>query len=304
MSVMLDMEANLGFVGVPYDSGERIEASLRPRYDLPDERVEQLTHKFLDEGSLPEGRYFCAEVAGNHELANVARGIERKVFEESFANNDGVMQELYAPYEDASSFFMVFDREERKAISTLRVIGNSPAGHMTLNETLKYTGKDLDEIIERHQLDPATLDATWDVGTLAVLPEYRGKRSDLMASTLLYRAYFLAGRTHGIQKLVAIIDPRARKNAALLGIPLSNICDTESFDYEGSKGSAAVIGDFPDFEASVSRQAQVLQEKARVHIGDLLHGRVRRIIYRKIAARTAGRLASGEGLDSNILLLG
>jgi hypothetical protein len=235
-------------------------------------------------------------------MSNVARSVERTVFDDAFANDNNVMQKLYGRYEQASTFFMVFDRDKKKVAGVLRVISNSDNGIMTLNEAPQYIDKTQDEIAAAHELDEATQDAIWDVGTLAVLPEYRGKMSGLKVSTMLYRAYFLAGRALQVKKLTAIIDPRARRNAELLGIPLENLAGSEPFDYEGSKDSTAVIGHFPDFEASVNAQAAALREKAKIAIGDLLRFRIGKILFRKIAARTAGMLATGEGIDEDIYL--
>jgi hypothetical protein len=270
-------------------------------YDLSGIRADYRTRSFL-EANPGDGRYFCAVVEDGSPMANVARKVEREVFEEKFGNDSKRMAEIYGPYEEASTFLVVFDRQNERAIGTVRLVWDSPAGNMTLSEPWRY-GCTETEINQRYGLDdPDARARTFDIGTLAVLPEYRGKLSGLKASTLLYRTVFLEGSRRGMRMATAIIDPAARRNSDLLGIPFENICDSEPFDFEGSKGSMAIIGDFTNFEASVVGKANALRDRARTHIGDLLTLNIKRIVFWKLAARTAGELATGRDLDSHISL--
>ena len=284
-------------------------ANFEPRYDLHPEQTEHITTEFLRrETAGMRGRYVCIEVADGEEMSNVARGVEREVFEDTFENDASVMEEIYGSYdqEGISTFFVGFDRRKAKAISVVRAMGwSARAGIMTVNEAQKpdWINVSMADMEAAHGLDEETLRHTWDVGTLAVLREYRGKLSGLQASLLPYRGFYLASTERGIKKMTVIMDPRARRSLERLGIPLENICGSDPVDYHGSKNSTFVIGDIAESMPAIEAQARQLRKDARLTVNDVLHPNKDDILKRRLYARAAGGLASGRGLDSRISLL-
>lgn len=234
--------------------GHELEpVSRRVRYDLSDEEMQGRVADFLEHArGQPNARTECYLVE-DADLQDVARTVERSVFERSFGNDSSHMEEIYGPYEDASTFFLSIDTEQRRPVGALRAIRHSPAGLMTFN-TLPGEATQLapEQISEYYQM--GSHETTWDIGTVAVLPEYR--RDGKGVSVQLYRAMYLGAMHEGIEHLTSIIDARPLETMTkYLGIPFEQMKGTEPFSYEGSAQSVAVHGYVPDFYSKMRRQS-------------------------------------------------
>jgi hypothetical protein len=225
-----------------------------PKYEfLPDE-IDELTAELLSEraSEIPEEiRYITIEVDGNdNKYANIGRHIEREVFEESFGNDSEEMIREYGPYEPASVFFISFDRELSKATGALRAIGNSSRGLKTLNDAQSEPfNVSIDEAVQYHNID--NLDEVWDIGTAAVLPEYRASRS--MPSIQLYRTMYLSALKNNINHLVSIVDDKLLNTLVdRLAMPFVHLADSTSGEYLGSEKSHAVYAYVPEFYDKMS----------------------------------------------------
>ncbi len=235
--------------------------NLEPRYDLPFAAIDQLTQELIDRHTheVPvRYRYAAVEVKGDSPYANIARYIEGTVFQAAFGNTPEQMKREYGPYETTSTFFISLDRgadgsvlDLKKATGALRVINNSDQGLKTLNDIESepfYV--DLDSVVYRHGIED--MNKTWDIGTVAVLPEYR--KGEGPVSVQLYRAMYLAAMHGNIEHLVSVIDGRAlTKLTGYLGIPFVPLADSEPHPYLGSQSSTAVYGHVPEFFAKMSR---------------------------------------------------
>lgn len=232
--------------------------SSQPNYALSNEQVDDLTARlFVDRASeTPTNfRYIAIELSGDSEYANIARNIERRVFEVTFpSNNAEMLAETYGPYDQSSRFFVSIDRTTKQATGALRIIENSASGLMTLNDVkgepfLKST----QEIIQKHKIN--NLDKVWDVGTVAVLPEHRNGVGSV--SVQLYRAMYLSALNHGIDHLVSIIDRRAlSKLTKYLAIPFVPLAGAKSGPYLDSQSSQPVYGFIPEFYKKMSRHRE------------------------------------------------
>jgi hypothetical protein len=228
-------------------------------------------------------RFVCYSLSGTGPFADLGRTVELDVFGEVFSSDQAEMDREYGPYEDASRFFVVMDQRLRRPAGVLRVIANSAAGLKTLNDV---AGAPLHlspaQVQAQHAL--ADLDRCWDVGTLAVLPEYRrvGGRT---VSLLLYRALFLHAGRHGVEHVVTIMDGHAHRVLLMLGIPLVPLCGSEAFDYLGTP-CTPLYGHVPDLPASVQARARRLRRR-RPLAWCLLSGPMR-------------KLSRGRGLDGRL----
>lgn len=226
---------------------------LVPTYDLSSQDADILTKKLIAErfAEVPSRyRFVGLEIApGDTELGNLARRVEEQVFNEKFSNDSEVMQQEYGPYEEASRFFISVDRQEGKVSGVLRVIENSEAGLKTLNDVSSDRWEfniDVDFAKMMHGFDD--LDKVWDVGTVAVVGEYRGGHK--LASIQLYRAMYASAQKHGIDHLVAIIDVSPLKDMTdELGIPFRALGGSSPHPYIDSPASQAVYGYVPEFDA-------------------------------------------------------
>ncbi len=223
-------------------------------YDLSEDEVATLTAELLASlaGAWPDRyRYVGIELPGQSRFSNIARHIERVVFEDCFGNDAAEMTAEYGPYEAASVFFVSIDRTTQLPSGALRVIANSAQGLKTLNDARSAPFHiRLDDVASQHGI--GSHDGVWDAGTVAVLPEHRSGEGAV--SVQLYRAMYLSALQHGIDHLVSIIDAvPLRKLVEYLGIPFVPLAGSAPGPYLGSVKSQAVYCHIPDFRRSTRR---------------------------------------------------
>ncbi|GIM89040.1 hypothetical protein [Paractinoplanes toevensis] len=244
------------------------------------------------------GRFVALAVGAASPMADVARDLERQVFEKSFGNDAGQMAAEYRRYEDDSLFFIVLDRKTGMPAGAGRVIDS---GGKTLDDAPGRIDTPLSAIVALHNLGNGRI---WDFATLAVLPAYRGGRSGLAVSSLLYRTFLNAGRLAGVRHVVAMLDHRAHRNMKLIGVHFAAMAGSEPFAYLGSPATEALYVPFAELIPSIGRQAQRLGRLTGQFHGEIRARGVRRLVTRRIAARVAGQIATGDGLDEHITLPG
>lgn len=244
-----------------------------PRYDLSPEEVARLTHSLLEKraGNVPEERRFVAiEVQGDSEYANIGRFIEGVVFQDAFGNSSDEMVREYSAYESASTFFLSVDRITSKATGVLRVIKNSEAGLKSYDDAVNNFGTTPEKIATHPGMDD--MNRVWDVGTIAVLPEFRGK--DGPVSMLLQRAVYKSALDHDIPSLISIVDKKAltrlRSRWRGVGIPFKSLGGAKAQSYLGSGKSYPVHGHVPDFYPTMDKERNSLRGKllARFVLGN------------------------------------
>jgi hypothetical protein len=226
------------------------------RYDLPNDEITALTETLIaSKRSATADPVVCYRVSGRSRFSDIGRAVECSVFRDTFPGNDAAfMAKEYGPYEQASFFLLSVDRANKTPIGALRVIRNSPAGLKTLDD-LDRPGSPVrlstNEIRRYHQID--TFDNVWDIGTFAILSEYR--RSGVSASLQLYRGLYATALEEGIDHLIAIFDKLPfLAVSGYLAIPMVPLCGSDYFSYLGSPESRAIYGYIPDFEPVVSRR--------------------------------------------------
>ncbi|GIF26415.1 hypothetical protein BJ973_005775 [Actinoplanes tereljensis] len=244
------------------------------------------------------GRFVALAVGAASPMADVARDLERQVFETSFGNGAAQMAAEYRRYEDDSLFFIVLDRKTGMPAGAARVIDG---GGKTLDDAPDLIDTSLSAIVAVHNLDHGRI---WDFATLAVLPAYRGGRSGLTVSSLLYRTFLNAGRLAGVRHIVAMLDHRAHRNLKLIGVRFAPMAGSEPFAYLGSPSTEALHVPFAELIPSIAEQAARLGRFTGEFHGEIRARGVRRLITRRVAARVAGQIATGDGLDEHITLPG
>ena len=250
-------------------------------YDLSPEVLRQKTAELLHErppqGDAPEVYY---KLEGIDPYADIARTIERQVFEDAFGNTTDKMEEAYGPYENQSKFFLAINRTGNEPVPSgaLRVIENGPRGLMTLNDLAEKKGveiSDRPDFIEavKSYHGIASLDLCWDIGTAAVLDQFRLDHGHL-TSVRLYRGMHVAGMTANIQHYVSMIDVNAHRILVrMLGIPFEPLAGSGPVEYLDSAETYPVYGDTGEFLKSANRK--------RLEAGERLKGRVAGILFKK-----------------------
>jgi hypothetical protein len=267
-------------------------------YDLDETAMRRLTAAALTTYRDRPGRFLALAVAATSPLADVARTVERLVFEESFEMDVPTMIAEYRRYEDDSLFFLVLDRRTGLPAGAARVIDG---GGKTLDDAPARIDVGLSTIVALHGLHSGRI---WDFATLAVLPAYRGGRSGLAVSSLLYRTFLNAGRLAGVRHLVAMLDYRAHRNLKLIGVEFMPMAGSEPFDYLGSPSTEALHTPFPELIPAIARQAGRLRRLGEPFHGSIRGRGLRRLLTRRIAARVAHQISSGDRLDESIVLPG
>lgn len=269
------------------------------RYDLAPATMRRITADFL--AAHPTGGRFVTAVVGpDSDLAAVGRALERQVFDETFGNDSAVMAAEYGPYEATSLFFVVIDRRRGVPAGVARMIESRGAGTKTVDDAPGHIGVDVPTILAAHGM---TGDKVWDCATLAVLPQYRGGRSSLLVSSMIYRTFLVLGRRHGVRHAVSMLDRGAYRNLGMIGVPMRTLADSGPFAYLGSAENRAVHMDFPAVEGAVREQAARLRRAARPGRAMLRRDGLRKLLTRRVAARVCLRVGTGVDVDDHIVVV-
>lgn len=152
----------------------------------------------------PMGAYLFGTYEAGSEIG---RHVERTVFLEAFGNTPELLEKEYGRYEPTSVFLCVVDHRHRRAAGAVRLILPAPGGPglKTLNDLEPVFGERAGTLLSHAGVAPPP-DATWDVATLAVMPEYRGAAAAGLVSLALYQSGVRAARHVGVDWMVAILD--------------------------------------------------------------------------------------------------
>jgi hypothetical protein len=184
--------------------------------------------------------------------SELARHVERVVFMETFGNTPELLAKEYAPYESSSIFLCVVDHLRHAPAGTMRILLPSEAGFKTLDDAKPVWGETVESMAIRTGLD-LDLSTTWDIATLAVAPEYRGKATMGLVSMGLYQALALATPLLGIQWLIAILDVSVfRMIRWKLRMPMAGFKGVTAQPYLGSPASMPVWCNVSDTERRIA----------------------------------------------------
>lgn len=218
--------------------------------DLVREELRELGGRVFSAAGQPAqpfGLYVFSAEAPESELA---RHVERTVFDEFFGNSPELLAAEYGPYEAATFFLCVLDHRRRLPAGMMRLVLPSPAGLKSLADLESIWRERLDDVLTRTSLalEP---DRVWDIATLAVDPDYRGKATDGLVSLALYQAVVQAALRRNVRLFVTILD------LVVLDLlqrttcePFSRFAGVEPLRYLDSPASLPV---YCDLEAYVPR---------------------------------------------------
>jgi hypothetical protein len=210
------------------------------RIDLIDSGIRSLADRVMDATrSQPFGLYvFATDDPG----ADLARHIERTVFEETFGNSPELLAAEYGPYEPGSIFLCVIDHRRRRPAGMLRVLTPGAAGSKSLHDIERVWGQSPEHLV-KHGVTLRT-DRLWDIATLAVDPDYRGKAAHGIVGLSLYQALHMGTRRFGIEQLLTILDVRVlRLLQWQLGKPFIEFAGLTAKRYLDSAASLPVWSD-------------------------------------------------------------
>lgn len=219
---------------------------------LRDSDVRRLVQEVVPpDASEPFGAYMFR---GDEPGAQLGRHVERTVFLEAFGNTPELLDEEYGRYEPNSAFICVVDHLRKLPAGVMRVLLPAPGGFKSLNDLEGAWGEAAEALFERTGL-ALDRDKTWDIATLAVAADYRGRAAQGLVSMGLYQTLTLAARAHGIEWFVAILDmPVFRMIRWKLRLIFAGYEGVAPMPY---LGSAASIPAWCDVAAAERRLAEV-----------------------------------------------
>jgi hypothetical protein len=191
----------------------------------------------------PFGVYlFCPGEPG----AELARSVEQEVVLETFGNSPELLDKEYSPYAESSVFVCVIDHRRELPVGALRIVVPSPAGFKSFEDIAPVWGEDVEEMFERTGI-PLEHHRIWDIATMAVDGEYRGKATIGLATLGLYQAMTTTARRCGIDYFVAILDiPVFRMMQSKLHLTFAGFTGVPPLPYLGSLASLPVWCFLPD----------------------------------------------------------
>lgn len=197
-----------------------------------------LRHAARSDADKPFGIYY---VAGDDDYAALARTVEREVFMAWFGNDDTIMDREYNPYDATSDFVLCIDHERSEPAGALRVIHPGVRGLKTLTDIALEPrwGVAPEDFIRRHPC-PSGLEATHDIATLAVRPDWSGGVG-LQVSHALYCGVYRWGIANGAEQYVALLDTTPYELLRSLGICIEPICELGPIEYLGSEATVPAL---------------------------------------------------------------
>lgn len=241
-------------------------------YDMSDSERDALTADLLRTKKLGCGRFACFTVEGGDPFANIARQVEREVFEDSWGNDSATMKREYGPYDDSSVFFLAVDTHAGVPAGALRMIRNSSVGLKTivdLDDGLKSpiapTPIAAADVMRHHGIDD--LDRCWDGATAAIPRRYRRK----LAAThvQIMRIVALAAMRENIEHFVAVLDaPVVRAARDVLGLPLAPLAGTPPFTHMDAPNNQAVYAHVPSLLRVAQRRNRKVGNRIQECFGD------------------------------------
>ena len=217
-----------------------IRVSLADSYRLPRAESESRLSDLLEEWPLPSGaRFGCYLIPHRSRYSDLAREVECTVFERFFGNTPKCMADAYGEYEASSMFLVVVDQEQRCAAGALRIILPSARGLKTVNDIAEAPPHiSAQQVASYHHIeDPRRC---WDIGSVAVLKDYRAAATDHTVSLMLYGQLHTLMLRRGVEHMVTVLDKHAfTQLTEALGVPIVPIAGGEPFSYLGSDISYA-----------------------------------------------------------------
>ena len=180
-------------------------AGHEPTIDLVREEMRELASSVIDAAGNPSEPFGVYVFTADEPASELARYVERTVFEETFGNPAELLDAEYGPYEESTVFYTVLDHRRRLPAGMMRIILPSDRGVKTFQVIEEVWGGRQDEVMARTATN-WDLARTWDVTTLAVAVDYRGKSTDGLISLGLYQTLVRSALEGDALVLVTILD--------------------------------------------------------------------------------------------------
>jgi hypothetical protein len=202
--------------------------------------------------TAPDTHFGVYALTAADPLSELARHVERVVFDEFFGNSPELLAEQYGPYEASTQFFVVLDHRRRLPAGAIRLLRPSANGFKSLLDIETVWGHPLDDTLARTGL-ALEHGRVWDIATLAVAPDYRGKATNHLISLALCQAVCMAAQVVDVRWLVTILDMIVLDMLQQrLGGPFRRFAGLEPLRYLDSPASLPVYCDLAAHRSHLS----------------------------------------------------
>jgi hypothetical protein len=175
----------------------------------------------------------------SQDIRAKAFACEAEIFEATYGVPYDHHVAEFAPYESASAFLVVLDRQDNVA-GVMRLITPGPAGLKTLNEACGAPWNiDGLRAAAAVGVDPTN---TWDVATLGV-PKGVG-RLRFAVTAAMYHGLALAARRNRVRSMVMTVDERVRAILQVGGLFTTALPGATPGPFCGSPSSTPVYAHF------------------------------------------------------------
>jgi hypothetical protein len=178
---------------------------MHPHIELVRAELEEMATAVMGAAGGPEtpfGTYFILPEEPESELA---RAVEREVFDEWFGNSPELLDAEYRDWEPASIFIVVLDHARRLPAGMARFTLPSQLGFKTVEDLRTVWGEEPAAVLERSSAD-WDLTKTWDAQTLAVSGDYRRNATGGLVSLGLLQAANRALILSGGRLFITVLD--------------------------------------------------------------------------------------------------
>ncbi|MGZ8765262.1 MAG: hypothetical protein ACXW2C_06170 [Acidimicrobiia bacterium] len=173
--------------------------------DLAQEELRETTATVVAAAGNPSEPFGLYGFTGASKESALPRAVERNVFAEQFGNSPVLLAAEYGAYESSTFFFCVVDHRRTLPVGSVRLLLPSPVGFKTLADIERTWGLPLADTLRRSDLD-LDVDRVWDVATIAVDREYRGKVTQSLVSGSLYQAICRGAYLAEVGWVIAVLD--------------------------------------------------------------------------------------------------
>jgi hypothetical protein len=245
-----------------------------PSYDVTGREAQKLCIEYLnaiEAGLEPEERdlwpkYGCYLIPGSHPASNMARYIESTVKYNTTGITPEQLEEEYTDFED-SDFLIVIDHETRFPAAMLRMteVNNSFLPSKTLLDIEKSTGVTAEQLLDELGAQDVGI---LDIGAFAVLDQYRGRNSDQIPASLLYRSlnHILFAKP-GITRIIGYANEYVESSLKEYKIPYKFIVGDDAnpsyySDKKPSKDGRGIVIDTSEIFSVMSKWEDRLHEQS------------------------------------------
>lgn len=201
--------------------------------------VQELSRALLTEVGMAStpGGLTCARLGWDSPYADLARVLEREIFAADLHEPPDQTEAEYADYESGSHFFLALDAVRCRPVGVMRIVTQHAGWPKTLNDLAEVLPQAAVAAAWHHrpseQAQPLSQSKVWDVGSLAVAPQFRGSASAHAVSGMLYRSLWAAALASSADRALMLVCTATLARLRSFGMPMRSLNGLPPVTYPG-----------------------------------------------------------------------